>query len=126
MAEFGGRGNVRAILAALHTAAKQVGGVTVESPWYFPSVGQYAAVLERHGLEVTFANLFDRPTPLDGPDGLRRWVEMFGSSFLAQIPTERRDEFLTRVEDAARPHLHRAGEWVADYRRLRVVAIRPR
>jgi len=61
VAEFGGRGNVRAIMTALHSAAEEVGGEAVESPWYYPSVGEYTAVLERHGLEVTFAPLFDRP-----------------------------------------------------------------
>jgi trans-aconitate methyltransferase len=125
VAEFGGRGNVRAVMTALHAAAEQIVGEAVGSPWYYPSVGEYAALLERHGLEVTFATLFDRPTPLDGPDGLRRWVEMFGGTFLARIPPGRRDEFTTRVEDAARPHLYRDGGWVADYRRLRVVAVRP-
>ena len=50
---------------------------------------------------------------------------MFGGTFLARIPPGRRDEFTTRVEDAARPHLYRDGGWVADYRRLRVVAVRP-
>jgi trans-aconitate 2-methyltransferase len=125
VAEFGGRGNVRAVMTVLHAATELVVGEAIESPWYYPSVGEYAAVLERHGLEITFAALFDRPTPLDGPDGLRRWVEMFGGTFLARIPPGRRDEFLARVEDAARPHLYRDGGWVADYRRLRVVAVRP-
>lgn len=125
VAEFGGRGNVRAIMTALDVAVEKTIGEAVGSPWYYPSVGEYATVLERHGLEVTQAALFDRPTPLDGPDGLRRWVEMFCGSFLARIPPGRRDEFLARVEDAARPHLYRDGGWVADYRRLRVVAVRP-
>ena len=124
VAEFGGRGNVQAIMTALHTAVEQVVGEAVGSPWYYPSVGEYAGLLERHGLEVTSATLFERPTPLDGPDGLRRWVEMFGGAFLAHIPSERRGEFLALVEDAARPHQYRDGGWVADYRRLRVVAVR--
>src|SRR5262249_19921475 len=101
VAEFGGRGDVRAVMTALNPAVEQTIGEAVESPWYYPSVGEYASLLERHGLEVTFAALFDRPTPLDGPDGLRRWVEMFGGTFLACIPPGRRDEFLARVEDAA-------------------------
>jgi len=125
VAEFGGRGNVRAVMTALNVAIEQTIGETVEAPWYYPSVGEYAGLLERHGLEVTFATLFDRPTPLDGPDGLRRWVEMFCGTYLTRIPWGRWDEFLARVEDAARPHLYRAGGWVADYRRLRVVAVRP-
>jgi hypothetical protein len=80
--------------------------------------------LERHRLEVTLAALFDRPTPLDGPDGLRRWVEMFGGDFLGRVPSDRRDEFFAGVEDHARTDLFRDGRWVVDYRRLRVVAVR--
>jgi hypothetical protein len=82
-------------------------------------------VRRRVGLEVTFALLFDRPTPLEsGEDGLRAWVEMFGGHYLTQVPIERREQYLRRVEDTARPVLFRDGEWVADYRRLRVTARR--
>ena len=93
-----------------------------ELPWYFPGVGEYAGLLERHGLEVRFATLFDRPTPLEGEDGLRKWVEMFGGGLLDRVPPQRRDEFFSLVETRARPSLYRDGRWVADYRRLRVVA----
>ncbi len=124
VAEFGGHGNVRAVTAAVRAASEQVLGSAGEHPWYFPAIGEYAGLLERHGLEVRFATLFDRPTPLDGADGLRRWVEMFCGEWLGRVPSERRDEFLTRVEDAARPELLRDGGWVADYRRLRVLAVK--
>ena len=92
------------------------------SPWYFPSLAEYAGILERAGMEVTFALLFDRPTPLEGgEDGLRSWVEMFAGHYLAQVPAGRRGEYLRRVEGAVRPALLRDGGWVADYRRLRVM-----
>jgi trans-aconitate methyltransferase len=124
VAELGGRGNVQALTAAVRAGARHVLGAEPELPWYFPSVGEYAALVERHGLEVRFATLFDRPTPLEGPDGLRAWVTMFCGSLLQRIPADRRDEFVHRVEDAARPALYRDGRWVADYRRLRVVAVK--
>jgi trans-aconitate methyltransferase len=124
VAEFGGRGNVRAVIAALRTAAGQV-GVRLEEPlWYYPGVGEYTGLLEANGLEVQLALLFDRPTPLQGPDGLRGWVRMFAGGVLEAIPGERHDEFLRAVEEAARPALFRDGGWFADYRRLRVAAVR--
>ena len=49
---------------------------------------------------------------------------MFGGHYLARVPRERRKEYLRRVEDAVRSALFRDGGWVADYRRLRVVAVR--
>jgi trans-aconitate 2-methyltransferase len=125
VAEFGGKGNVQAIAAALTDAARAVGVELPDNPWYFPGIGEYAGLLEAGGLEVTFALLFDRPTALEGEQGMRRWVEMFGSWALAAVPAARREEFFRTVEDRLRPTLYRAGTWYADYRRLRVMARRP-
>jgi trans-aconitate methyltransferase len=124
VAELGGKGNVQATATALADAARGVGVTPPESPWYFPSLGQYAGLLEAGGLEVTFALLFDRPTALEGEQGMRRWVEMFGDDTLAAVPPDRREEFLGAVEERLRPVLYRDGTWYADYRRLRVVARR--
>jgi trans-aconitate methyltransferase len=123
VAELGGRGNVKAIVAALRVAAERL-GLSLKLPeWYFPGVAEYAALLEATGLEVRLALLFDRPTPLQGTDGLRAWVRMFAGSAVANVP-ERCEEFLNAMEEAARPVLFRDGVWHADYRRLRVVAVR--
>jgi trans-aconitate methyltransferase len=124
VAEFGGKGNVRRISDALLRTVADLGLGPIELPWYYPSVGEYAGLLEKHGLEVTYAVLFDRPTPLEGEDGLRHWIEMFAHSVLNIVPEERRSDFLRRVEELLRPQLFRDGTWFADYRRLRVVARR--
>jgi trans-aconitate methyltransferase len=122
--EFGGRGNVRIITDALAAAAAAL-GLQVEQPsWFLPSVGEYATLLEAARLEVASAVLFDRPTPLEGATGLRDWVRMFTRGMFESVPVERREEFLGLVEETARPALFRDGCWIADYRRLRVVAIR--
>ncbi len=122
--EMGGYGNVQAIVEAL----EQVLGaerVALENPWYFPSLGQYAALLEAHGLRVSLAQLFKRPTPLEeGVNGLKIWLEQFGGRLLGGVPLERRAEVLARVEDAARARLWDGEKWVADYVRLRMVAKR--
>jgi trans-aconitate methyltransferase len=125
VAELGGRGNVRAILAAVHAAAAQLGIAAQLPPWYFPSVGDYATLLESAGLEVRFAALFDRPTPLEGADRLKGWVQMFARPTLEAIPEPCREEFLSAIVESARSELFRGGDWFADYRRLRVVAVRP-
>jgi trans-aconitate methyltransferase len=124
VAGFGGKRNVQQIVAALSEASRAAGGDAYADPWYFPGVAEYAAVLEAHGLEVVFASLFDRPTPLEGEEGMRHWVAMFANDLLARIAEDRREAFMRKVEDRLRPSLYREGTWFADYRRLRVVARR--
>jgi trans-aconitate methyltransferase len=122
VAEFGGQGNIRALLEAVRQALISKLGSAPErlNPWFFPSVGEYAAILERHGLEVAFAALFDRLTALEGgPKGLANWFAMFGGPIAEEL---RQPEFVDLVEQFAAPHLLRDGSWFADYRRLRIVA----
>lgn len=127
VAEFGGKGNVAALMAAFNRAWKTLQlPEPLPSPWYYPSLGEYAALLERHGLEVTYGLLFDRPTPLeDGERGLRNWLDMFGASIADNLPADVQDKFKQEVEREARPELFHDGRWVMDYRRLRIVAHKP-
>lgn len=109
--EMGGKGNTQSVLDAIHEVAGPV-----ETPWYFPSVGEYASLLERHGFELTFATLFDRPTRVEGEDGLEDWLAMFAA---AVVPSR---EARREVADRLRPKMFQDGAWVVDYRRLRVIA----
>lgn len=125
VAEFGGKGNIASITQALQEAIREVAGVEAEAGWYFPSIGTYAALLEKHGLAVQSAVLFDRPTKLeDGERGLRNWLVMFCERMLIAIPIDKRLQVIERVEEKLRPLLFKDGSWFADYRRLRVVAIK--
>lgn len=124
VAEFGGKRNTAELLAAVERAWRklQLPG-PVPKPWYYPSIAEYCGLLEKHGLEVTYATLFDRPTPLeDGEKGLRNWLNMFGGSFLGQLSSEQREAALAATERQARVALWHNGQWVMDYRRLRIVA----
>ncbi|ELY87812.1 type 11 methyltransferase [Natrialba hulunbeirensis JCM 10989] len=125
VAELGGTGNVQSIVDAVRAVASER-GYEVDFPWYFPSVGEYATVLESNGFEVRYATLFDRPTELDGgADGLASWLAMFGDGLLAAVPEGERADVIAAVEDRLRDEYFVDGTWVADYRRLRVVAVRP-
>jgi trans-aconitate methyltransferase len=127
VAEMGGKGNIATIITAIRQATNEEGipWERVRHPWYFPSVGEYATLLEGVGLEVAQMHLFDRPTPLDdSPEGVADWMRMFGADFLAAVPPERQTAFRRRVSELTRPALCREGRWVADYRRLRFRAIK--
>jgi trans-aconitate 2-methyltransferase len=121
--EFGGRGNCQVLLEGACRALRQLGVSQPErfNPWYYPSVAEYSSILESCGIEVTFAQLFDRPTPLrDGERGLETWFRMFGASLMEPLDDAGAREFLRLVSDYAAPRLLRDGNWTADYRRLRI------
>jgi trans-aconitate methyltransferase len=122
--EMGGYGNVATIINAIQEAVETIARRDFSSGWYFPTIGTYASLLEKHGFAVQNASLFDRPTPLEGEDGLRNWLVMFGSHMLQQVPTELQEEVIARVEAIARPQLFHDSRWIADYRRLRISATR--
>jgi trans-aconitate methyltransferase len=125
VAEFGGHGNTQALLEAVYRSRDALGIREPEqyNPWFYPTIGEYAALVERHGLAVTFAVLFDRPTALEsGERGLRDWMSVFGARLTAPVSEGRREEFQRLVEQFATPRLWREGKWWVDYRRLRVVA----
>ena len=126
VAELGGKGNTAQFLAAASRAWTRSGlAGAMPNPWFYPSLAEYAALLERHGFEVTHAVLFDRPTPLDdGERALRNWLEMFGDAFLQNVSGSELEKFVVNVEQEARPTLFRDSQWVMDYRRLRIAAIR--
>lgn len=127
VAEFGSKGNVKAIVTAITNAIQAAGyGVDeAQNPWYFPSIGEYGILLEQQGLQLTFAILFDRPTPLeDGEKGMQNWIKMFGNSFLTPFPADKQIAILADMEKQLRPKLYQNGTWFADYRRIRVIAIK--
>ncbi len=124
VAEFGGKGNVQAIVKALGETIRAA-GYPVHLSWYFPSIGEYSSLLEKHKFEVTFTSLFDRPTPLnEGEEGMRNWIEMFAHSLFQEIPAEQQIGIMTKIEDQLRPKLYQDGIWFVDYRRIRVVAVK--
>lgn len=126
VAEFGGKGNTGELLKAVERIrTKRAWPGPMPHPWYYPTIAEYSALVEKHGLEVTYAMLFDRPTPLDdGESGLRNWLDMFGASFMASLSESTRNQLKDEIERELRPILFRDGHWVMDYRRLRIVAKR--
>jgi trans-aconitate methyltransferase len=120
VAELGGKGNIAQILAALEPVLNER-NLPSDAGYYFPGIAEYSSVLERHGLEVRSALLFDRDTPLEGEQGMRSWLTMFNGHLL---PEEHRYEIVAEVEERLRPTHYRDQQWRADYRRLRITAIK--
>lgn len=119
--EFGGKGNCEEVHSALEKAFEKR-GLEYRRTFYFPSVGEYASLLEKCGFKVTYALLFDRPTLQKTQKGLENWIRMF-----IKIPFENMDEKLAgeiidEAVESLREKLYIDGKWYVDYVRLRIKA----
>lgn len=123
VAEFGGHGNVAAIRTALSSVIEARTGIK-NAPgaiWYFPSVAEHRARLERAGFSVQRIALIPRPTPI--PSDMAAWLETLASPVLASVDPSLRSEIRDEATELLRPVLCDSDEnWMADYMRLRFEA----
>jgi len=128
VAEFNGEGSVGAIVGAhLSVVLSENGCEELEAlnPWYCPSIDEYAGLLENQGFDVRDAVLFDRPRPLEGGSaGLVTWIQLFAGEFWSKLSDEVQLQVRESLAQRLRPALCRDGKWIADYRRIRVRAIK--
>lgn len=125
--EFGGKGNVQHIVNELKRALMWRGYIRQArlQAWYFPSVGEYASELESVGFRVTAAFHFDRPTELaDEATGIKDWLTMFGKYFFQGVSQRDIEAIKQEVQDNLKPTLFKNGKWYADYKRIRVLAVK--
>lgn len=120
VAEFGGHGNIAAIQVAIRSVLAHRGWET-NIHRYYATPAEYSARLLEHGFTVQQIDLIPRPTPL--PTGLRGWLETFERATLDRIPPDRRESFITEVEELLREEIcDSQGTWTAHYVRLRFLA----
>ncbi len=128
VAELGGKGNIASIVPVIRRCIADAGygRPRPRSPWYFPDIPTYTALLKRQGLNTTMATLFERPTSLTGgPDGMARWLDMFAGSFFEKVPAHAQPGIVDAIVKELQPRLYHNGQWVADYVRLRIIATKP-
>lgn len=120
--EFGGHGNIAAILTAVSAALKLHRADYVPgNPWFFPTAEEYGAMLEAHGFQIDEIGLNPRPTLL--PTGITGWLNTFAAPLLAGLDAERRAMVTEYAAELLAPSLRDAkGNWTADYVRLRFEA----
>lgn len=122
--EFGAQGNVAAVCAAF-ASALATRGRTRADPFYFPTPAAYRQKLETAGFQVRYIEDYDRPTPLSGGEnGLALWLEQFFAEDLAGFEHTEQMNIFREVACALRPRLWDGERWIADYRRLRLLAVR--
>ena len=123
--ELGGAGNVAKVVSAI-SACLQKRNIDINkvNPWFFPDKEDYQHSLEARGFIVKSITIFERPTPLS--QGIKGWLEMFAQQFTAQLPSENGSVFLQEVTELCQPQLcDNQGNWIADYIRLRFLAVKP-
>jgi len=119
--EFGGKGNVETIRAALHAGLRRRGiDPWSVDPWYYPSPEEYSQLLARHGFTVDYIELIPRPTKL--PGDIVGWFDMFAQPFSNSIAESERANFLAEMRQQLQPQLEKPDGWYADYVRLRFKA----
>ena len=125
VAEMGGQGNIAAIRTALSATLAPFGiDAEAAAASFYPSPALYRKLLEEAGFDVQSIDLIPRPTPLPGGrDGMATWLNTFRNGVLDQLAPADRALALSRTVDLLRPILSDpAGDWTADYVRLRFQA----
>jgi len=124
--EMGGKGNVQSITNAIRQIVR-AHGLEATLPaefWYFPSLSEYTTLLEKQGFRVTSAVHFDRPTKLEGEEGMENWINMFGSFFFKNNTAEQKNIIIQQAVELLKATNYHDGVWYADYVRLRVKAVK--
>ncbi len=124
VAEFGGHGNIAAIVVAFAAALEKHGFTGCEENVnYYPTPAAYQRRLEQYGFKVDEIALIPRPTPL--ATGMAEWLRTFRRGVLEELPVSVREAVVRDTEALLAPALRdEEGNWTADYVRLRFRATR--
>jgi len=114
--ECGGFGNIAAIRTAIRAVAARH-GVDAPDQQNYATVAETSERLHRAGFAIVSCDLIPRATPL--ASGMAAWLQTFRHGFFGAGG----EGMIGEVVDLLRPQLcDRAGNWIADYVRLRFLA----
>ena len=122
--EFGAEGNIQAIENAFQHCAMNH-GFRYQTHFNFETADRFGALLEAAGFKVEACYTYDRPTPLQGEEGIRDFVRQFYVKELAALPDAEQQQIAWEMDVLLKPVLWDGTQWIADYKRLRAVAGRP-
>lgn len=91
-------------------------------PWNFRKDDDIKSDLIAAGFKDVTVESFDRPTPLEGEDGLVNWLVMFSDNLLKDFTNEEKHKVYQECSRLLQDDLYEAGQWVVDYRRVRIFA----
>lgn len=120
--EFGGKGCAETVHSALEKNFSRR-GLAYPRTFYFPTIGEYAPILEEQGFRVEYAVLFDRPTPQKSENGLEDWIRMFVKTPFEGISDPVKEEIIRETTEELKDRLYQNGRWIVDYVRIRIKAV---
>ena len=126
VAEFGGKNNVNNIVSAIRKVLNANGFSenTKYTDWYFPSIGEYASILENAGFRVTYAVHFDRDTFMNEGVDVTSWLDMFAKRIFEGINEDAKLKLIEQIKEELYPANTKDGKWFIDYKRLRITAVK--
>lgn len=119
--EFGGKGCGETVHKTLEKNF-QSEGLIYPRVFYFPTIGEYTPMLEKAGLKVNYAILFDRPTVQEGKDGLENWIRMFVKKPFEGVEEKLKNQIISKTVEDLKSVLLQEGKWIVDYVRIRLRA----
>lgn len=124
IAEFGAYHNIKMVSEAIEQAIHNLGYTYRPDyfPWNFRQDEDIKSDLLKAGFEDVTVESFDRPTPLEGEDGLVNWLVMFSDNLLKDFTHEEKQNVYQECSRLLRDDLYEAGQWTVDYRRVRIFA----
>lgn len=120
--EFGAYKNIANIENTFAKVLKELGYIYY-SKFNFPKIENFNKLLIANNFHIDHIYDYDRPTPLkDGEKGLSNWIKQFFASDLVFFSKREQDIICNKVEKVLKPIQWNGVEWIADYKRLRVIA----
>ena len=121
--EFGGIGCAETVHSTLRRIFNEK-GFDYKFNFYFPTIGEYAPLVENAGFSLRYAVLFDRPTVQQGENGLENWIRMFNLLPFNGFSDNLTKEIINKACDELKPILYKDGKWFVDYVRIRLRAVK--
>ncbi|MDJ0625758.1 MAG: methyltransferase domain-containing protein [Candidatus Caenarcaniphilales bacterium] len=123
--ELGAKDNVATIIGSIQELIKEEGYPIkeVSDIVFFPSIAEYATLLESKGFWIESISQFKRPTLiLDGVQGFINWINVFGIILFENVPKDIKPKLIEKAANSMARKLEKDERYFADYVRLRVVA----
>jgi trans-aconitate 2-methyltransferase len=128
VAELRGKQNAQAVTDALERAlGAYVPEPRSRNPWFYPTLGEYACLVEQAGFTVYSADWDQVEVPLSGGEqGLRYWLLTYAHAYLVGLSDADRDTMIGQVESQLRAEHYHGNRWVIELHPLRLTAQRAR